>query len=78
MIEAGIIENDVVIIEKTINPKNGQIVAAIIEGEATLKTFKKVKNAVHLIPANRRYKTIQISSGDLQIVGVLVGLIRTY
>ena len=78
MIEAGIIENDVVIIEKTSSPKNGQIVAAIIEGEATLKTFKKTKNTVHLEPANRHYETIQISNGDLQIAGVLVGLIRTY
>ena len=74
----GIIENDVSSLKKQQSPKNGQIVAAIIEGEATLKTFKKIKNAVHLVPANRHYETIQILNGDLQIAGVLVGLIRTY
>ncbi|MAW07364.1 MAG: repressor LexA [Halobacteriovoraceae bacterium] len=78
MIDAGIIDKDVVIIEKSDNPKNGQIVAAIIEGEATLKTFKKTRNNIQLIPANRNYETILLSNGDLQIAGVLVGLIRTY
>ena len=77
MIEAGIYEGDVVIIEKTNSPQNGDIVAAEIDNEFTLKYFKKAKNQVSFVPANAKLKPI-IPKGEFKIHGKVVGIARKY
>ena len=79
MIEAGIMEDDLVAIKKTQDIKNGDIVVARIDDEVTLKYFKKENsNKVVLKPANKDYSDIVIKSNDadLFIEGKSVGLIR--
>ena len=79
MIEAGIMEDDLVAIKKTQDIKNGDIVVARIDDEVTLKYFKKENsNKVVLKPANKDYSDIVVESSDadLFIEGKSVGLIR--
>lgn len=76
MIEAGIHDGDLVILEKTSYAENGDIVVALIENEATLKRFFKEKDHIRLQPENKTMEPIIVS--DCQIIGKLVGLYRTY
>lgn len=77
MIEKGILDEDIVIIEHQTTAETGTIVAAIIDNEATLKIFKKEQDQIKLYPANQKYKPITVTN-NIQIAGVLVGLLRKY
>jgi repressor LexA len=73
----GIKDGDIVIIRKQPDADDGQIVAALIEGEVTLKRLKKTSKKVELRPENPRYEIIYFEPPDQpQILGVMVGLIR--
>lgn len=76
MIDAGIFDGDFCIIEKTNSAENGDIVAALIENEATLKRFFKEKDHIRLQPENKTMKPIIVQ--DCKIIGKLVGLYRRY
>ena len=79
MIDAGIMNGDTVIIERSITANTGDIVVALIEGyEATLKSFRKKGNNIALEPANKSYKTHIYSPDQINIQGRLVGLLRKY
>lgn len=52
MIEAGILDNDLVIVEHTSRVNNGEIAVALIEDEATVKTFYREKDHIRLQPEN--------------------------
>ena len=79
MIEAGIFNGDVVVIEKCDTAENGSIVVALIDNEeATLKRIRTKGNRVALEPANINYETKIFGPDRVQIQGKLVGLIRTY
>lgn len=79
MIEEGILDNDIAIIQHQETANQGQIVVGVIDGEATLKTFYNKNNQVELHPANNQMSIIHIDkSQHFQIAGVLVGLIRSY
>ncbi len=77
MIEEGIFSGDWVILKKASQAKAGETIAALINGESTLKKFFKTKTGVELHPANPRYPVIQIGNEDrFEIQGVLLGVIR--
>jgi repressor LexA len=77
MIDEQIRDGDVVIYEQRANPRNGNTVVALIDGEeATLKKFYKEKNRVRLQPANRKYKPIY--TRNVVIQGVVIGVIRRF
>lgn len=76
MIEAGIHEDDLAIIEKTTSALNGEIVVALIENEATIKRFYKEKDYIRLHPENTMYEDIIVK--DCQVIGKLAGLFRNY
>lgn len=80
MIDAGILEGDVIVCRSTKEARNGQIVVAVINGEATVKTFSHQKKTIELLASNKNYKPIVVdeSVGDFKIVGNLVGLLRSY
>ena len=80
MIEAGILENDVLVCRSTKEARNGQIVVAVVNGEATVKTFSQQKKSIELLPANKNYSPIVIDESieDFKVVGNLVGLLRSY
>ena len=79
MINAGILDGDIAILEKTNDVINGDIVVALIDGqEATLKRFRKKTNSIALEPANKKFETRIFGLERVLIQGKLVGLIRNY
>ncbi|HZW26354.1 MAG TPA: S24 family peptidase [Gallionella sp.] len=77
MIDAGIHDGDVAVVEKRMNANIGDIVVAIVDNEFTLKTLDKERGQFILRPANQAYPVIR-PQGSLEIFGVLTGLIRKY
>ncbi len=79
MLNAGILENDLVIINSKKNPINGDIVVALIDDEeVTLKRFRKKGDTIALEPANDKFKTHIYGPDRVKIQGVLSSLIRSY
>jgi len=76
MIDEGIFDGDIAIIRKQNTASQGEIIAAMIDEEATLKTFKLKDDKVHLIPANEAYNTI--IADDVVILGKLSAVFRSY
>jgi len=79
MVEAGINEGDTVIIKKTNNADNGQIVVALIDNnEAMLKRIRRKGNSVALESANKNYETKIFGPDRVKVQGVLVSLYRNF
>lgn len=78
MINAGILDGDTVLCRHVTQASQGQIVVAIIDGEATLKYYYRHADHIELRPANDRLSPIIVTQGDFKIAGVLSGLIRSY
>jgi repressor LexA len=77
MIDDHIQDGDFVIIKKQGTARNGERVVAMVDGEVTLKKFYKERNRIRLEPANGDYDPIYVDPDeDIQIVGVLVGVLR--
>ncbi|MEM7225853.1 MAG: transcriptional repressor LexA [Pseudomonadota bacterium] len=79
MIEAGILDGDTVLIEKSEKAENGAIVVALVDREeATLKRIRRHGKSIALEPANQAYETRIFPPERVQIQGRLVGLLRRY
>lgn len=79
MINAGIFEGDVVIINPQKEANNGEIIVALIENEATLKRFNRKDGKISLLPENDNYSPILITESDnFSIVGKALGIFRWY
>ena len=76
MIDASILDGDYVVVKQSQDAENGQIVVAMVEDGATVKTFYKEKDCIRLQPENPLYQPI--ISPDIQILGVVVGLVRKF
>jgi repressor LexA len=74
MIEAGILDGDLILVRKQNVAKNGEIVVALIEDEATVKTFYKEKDHIRLQPENSTMDPIIVP--DCKILGRVVGVFR--
>lgn len=77
MIGKSILDGDVVIVEHGVSPKSGDVVAALIDRESTLKTFLMEKERAFLKAENPKYPQL-IPVDELIIQGVMVALIRKY
>ncbi|MBO5387914.1 MAG: transcriptional repressor LexA [Lachnospiraceae bacterium] len=77
MINAGIFHGDLVLIEKSNTARNSDIVVALIEDSATVKTFYKENGHIRLQPENDTMDPI-IVEGDMSILGKVIGLFRTF
>ena len=75
MIDAGIFEGDLVVVEKRPAAQSGDIVVAIVENQFTLKRLDLENGRFVLKPENKAYPVIR-PEGDLEIFGVMVGLVR--
>ena len=76
MIDAGLLDNDLVIIDKDIQPKDGDIGAFLINNiEATVKYIDTISNVKYLIPANKNYKNIKVDE-NITSIGKVISLIR--
>ena len=77
MIDAGILDNDLVGVRKTRNAENGEIVVARLQDEVTLKRFKKDSSGIRLVADNKSFSDIKVDeSSDFSIEGKAVGIIR--
>ena len=76
MIDAGIHDGDLVVVDKSKQPTNGDIGAFLVLGtEATVKYIDTISNKKYLIPANKNYKNIEVNE-NISIVGKVVSLFR--
>jgi repressor LexA len=79
MIDDGIHDGDYVIVNRREKAQNGEMVAALVNGEATLKRFyREADGRIRLQPANERMAPIYAPEGDVKVQGVVVGLMRKY
>jgi len=77
MMDAGIYENDILTVDRKLEAHNGQIVVALVNRRSTVKTFRKDRKGITLVPENRSYTPIKIVPGnDFQILGVVTNVIR--
>ena len=77
MIKAGILNGDYVLVEMTSSCRNGDMVVAILDGEATVKTFYKEDGHIRLQPENDALEPIIVTSDQtLQIAGKVFGVMR--
>ena len=73
MIDAGIFDGDLLVVDNSLTPQNNDIVVAIIDGERTLKQIKIANGKICLSPKNINYKPIEITdSMNITVCGVLV------
>jgi len=78
MRDAGIMDGDLLAVQKAKDAKNGQIVVARLGDEVTVKRFRRTRTAIELIPENPDFQTIVVQPGeeDFELEGLAVGLIR--
>ena len=76
MINAGILDGDIVVVRRTPTAENGDIVVALVEDEATVKRFYKEKGHFRLQPENDEMEPIIVDS--VSILGRVISLIREY
>lgn len=77
--DAYIFSGDIVIVNPNLEPKNGQIVVAILDDAAVVKRFYKKKNEIELISENPEYKPIVIDKkyASFKVVGLVIGVYRS-
>jgi repressor LexA len=75
MTDAGILDGDLVVAEKSVSAKRGDIVVAIVDSQFTLKRLDVERGRFVLKPENKAYPVIR-PEGTLEIFGVMVGLVR--
>lgn len=79
MIEAGIMEGDMILVDRSKEAKNGDIVIARLNDGWTVKFLSKKGNVIMLVPGNKKYKNIIPKEGDeLEIAAVVTAIIRKY
>ena len=77
MIEAGLSNGDLLVIDRSLNPENGKIAVCLIDGDFTVKRIKKEKNKFYLIPENKKYKPIELKEeNELIIWGIVEYVIK--
>jgi repressor LexA len=76
MVDAGILDGDYVIVREQETAENGEIVVALVVGEATLKRFYRDEDGVRLEPANAKLPPIHVTDGEFQIQGKVIGVMR--
>jgi DNA polymerase V len=72
MVNAGIFDGDILVIDRSVQPSSGKIVLGVLNGEFTVKRIEKRKNKLFLIPENEAFSPIEITSEmDFKIWGVI-------
>ena len=77
MKDDGIFPNDILVVDKSLEPKNGDLAVCYIDGEFTLKRITKKKDCIYLMPANPEYKPVKVTAENNFIVwGVVTYVIK--
>jgi len=75
MLNAHILPGDKIIVQQPAHAEPGEVVVALLDGEATVKTFRRSGHKVWLEPANPRYDNIYVTEGtDFRVIGKVVGV----
>lgn len=76
---AGILDGDVLIVDRSIGPRHGMIVVAVVNGEMCVRRLNRKNGNWVLDPENRDFQPLRIRPGqDLEISGVVTGMVRKY
>lgn len=78
MVDAHITDGDFVVIKPQQAAQNGDLVAAMLDDEATVKTFEQANGHTRLLPANANYEPIDFNREGSRVIGRVIGLIRNY
>ena len=78
MINAGIFENDLIIVQKQNTAVNGDTVVALLDDSVTVKTFYRESDHIRLQPENDYLEPIRVSDREVEIVGKVVSLYRQF
>jgi repressor LexA len=79
MIEDQIADGDFIVVERRRSANNGETIVAMVDGEATVKRFyREAPNLIRLQPANSTMEAMYYAAKDVQIQGIVVGLMRRY
>jgi DNA polymerase V len=74
---AGILPDDILVVDRSLSPANGDIVVAALNGEFTVKRFSRSRGSVVLHPENPAYRAIAIGEEeDFQVFGVVTAVVR--
>jgi DNA polymerase V len=77
MKDAGISDGDVLVIDKSLEPRNGSIAVCFLDGEFTVKRIQKENDAVFLLPANNEFKPVRITEeNDFLVWGIVTYVIK--
>jgi len=78
MKDAGIFDNDILIVDRSVKNVNGKVIIALLNGELLVRRFHKNFSAAFLIPENDRFKTINLAEfGEFTIWGVVIHSIHS-
>ncbi len=78
MINAGIHDNDILIVDRSLKPTHGKIVIAVVDGQMTVKRLYKQSGKLFLIPENKNFKPIEITENmSMEIWGVVITAIHS-
>jgi repressor LexA len=78
MIDAGVLDGDVVIVRQRDQARSGDMVVALLGDEATVKYYRQRGDRIELVPANPKYEPIRVTpETDFRILGVVNGVLRT-
>lgn len=76
MVGAGIHTGDILIVDRSLEPRHNSVVIAVIDGDFTVKKLKKEKGKIFLMPENENYSPIELSDQELIIWGVVTNVIH--
>ena len=78
MINAGINDKDILIVDRSLEPQNNKIAVCFIDGEFTVKRIKIDKDCVYLMPENEKYQPIKVTAeNELVIWGIVTYVIKS-
>lgn len=79
MVDAGINDGDILVIDKSISPSDGKKAVCYIDGEFTIKTLSVTKNGIFLLPANPEFKPIKVTDeNDFIVWGIVTFVIHRF
>ncbi len=79
MIEAGIHNGDLLVVDRSLRPESGDVIIASVDGDFTVKTYRRDKDGVRLEPANPNFPVIQIKKGqELDYFGKVTACIHQF
>lgn len=77
MINAGIQDGDVVVVDRSLEPYDGAVILAMLNGEFTVKRFQKIGNTIALLPENKLFRPLRMSQeDDFEVWGVVSYIIH--